>query len=142
MQRSMITVMTVLPRQDIGTASADKEMQIQNAAYQKARAQLAALVEELGAVSVPIGINVRSGDTVDAISGCLQDYAADLLVIGARERSALNRFILGSTAYKVLTSIKCPVYVVQERSAARVAQRLRANAHTHAGAALASYVAT
>lgn len=144
MQRSMVTVVTVLPRQDVGTASADKEMQIQNAAYQKARARLAALVEELGAALIPIGINVRSGDTVDAITSCLEDYAADLLIIGARERSALSRFILGSTAYKVLTSIKCPIYVVQERSAAHAARRLSANAHAHAGVpgALASYVAT
>jgi nucleotide-binding universal stress UspA family protein len=106
-------------------------MQILNAAYQKARARVLALVQGLGALSTPVGINVRSGDTLDAIAGCLEDYAADLLIIGARDRSALSRFILGSTAYKVLTSIKCPVYVVQERTAVHASRRIAANSHEH-----------
>jgi nucleotide-binding universal stress UspA family protein len=121
-------------------ASGEKEMQIHNAVYQKARAQLAELVRAAGATSTPVGINVRMGDTVDNVAACVGDYEADLLVIGARERSALSRFVLGSTAYKVLTTIKCPIYVVQER-AARARQQAVVTARP-AVAAAASYVAT
>jgi protein-serine/threonine kinase len=142
MQRSMITVLTVLPREDVGMASGDKEMQILNAAYQKARARVLALVQGLGALSTPVGINVRSGDTLDAIADCLEDYAADLLIIGARDRSALSRFILGSTAYKVLTSIRCPVYVVQERTAVHASRRIAANSHEHKHPDLPAVVAS
>lgn len=49
---------------------------------------------------------------MDYIEGT--DLWTHLLVIGARERRALSRFVLGSTAYKVLTTIKCPIFVVQE----------------------------
>jgi nucleotide-binding universal stress UspA family protein len=144
MQHSMITALAVLPSQDVGMASGDKEMQIQNAAYQKARVQMAELLHEVGTGSVNIGINVRIGETVDAIASCLTDYEADLLIIGARERSALSRFILGSTAYKVLTTIKCPTYVVQERAV--TSPRRRATSLDQASApapiATASYVAS
>ncbi len=139
MQPSLITVLTVLPAQDVGMASGEKEMQIHNAVYQQARAQLAQLVRAAGAATTPVGINVRMGDTVDNVAACVSDYEADLLVIGARERSALSRFVLGSTAYKVLTTIKCPIYVVQERAARA---RQQAVATRRPAAVAASYVAT
>jgi len=69
---------------------------------------------------LPIGINIRSGDPVNAIAGCVVDYKANMLVIGARKRSALSRFVLGSTAYKVLTTVKCPVIIVQEPEGSQV----------------------
>jgi nucleotide-binding universal stress UspA family protein len=131
MQRSMITILSVLPRPDVGMASGDKELQMHNAACQEARARVLALAQGLDAEPTPIGINVRIGDTLDAIASCLDDYGADLLIIGARERNALSRFILGSTAYKVLTTIKCPVYVVQERTAMHASRRIATNAREH-----------
>jgi protein-serine/threonine kinase len=131
LQRSMITVLTVLPRPDVGMASGDKEMQMHNATCQEARARVLALVQGLGTTLVPVGINVRIGDTLDSIAGCLEDYGADLLIIGARDRNALSRFILGSTAYKVLTTIKCPVYVVQERTAVHASRRIATNSREH-----------
>ena len=68
-------------------------------------------------------VNIRGGDTVTAIAGCVKDYEADLLVIGARDRNALSRLVLGSTAYKVLTTIKCPIYVIHE-SASKMPHQL------------------
>ncbi|UCH52914.1 MAG: protein kinase [Pseudomonadota bacterium] len=142
MQRSMITALAVLPSQDVGMASGEKEMQIQNAAYQQARARLTDVMRAVGVPQGSYGINVRIGETVDAISGCVSDYAADLLIIGARERSALSRFILGSTAYRVLTTIECPTFVVQERALSkRSGQAVADTGPPPARGTSASYVA-
>ena len=115
MQPSMITVLTVLAPQDTGMADGAREAQIINASYHSARNRINRLLPPSGSMSAPIGINVRTGNDVEAISTCVADYGADLLVIGARERNALSRFLLGSTTYKVLTTLSCPVFVVRER---------------------------
>lgn len=113
LQPTSITLVTVL--RDYNAAMADeRERQELNAASQAARERMTNLIAEAGSGEVTVGINVRSGDPIAAIAACVADYEADLLIIGARERNALSRFVLGSTAYKVLTTIKCPVFVVQE----------------------------
>lgn len=128
MQPSAITLLTVLPPQDIGLASGEKEQQMRNAAYQEARTRIRKLLEECNCADVPVGINVRTGETLERIASCVKDYEADLLIIGARTRNALSRFLLGSTAYKVLTNIKCPIYVVQERAEKAARPTVAANA--------------
>jgi nucleotide-binding universal stress UspA family protein len=113
LQPTSITLVTVL-RDYNATMADERERQELNAASQATRERMARLVAELDSADLSVGINVRSGDPIAAIAGCVADYEADLLIIGARERNALSRFVLGSTAYKVLTTIKCPVFVVQE----------------------------
>ncbi len=114
MQPSMITVLTVLEPQDTGMADGDREAQIINTSYHSARTRINRLLPPSGSTTAPIGINVRTGNVVDAIGSCVADYGADLLVIGARERNAVSRFLLGSTTYKALTTLSCPVFVVRE----------------------------
>jgi nucleotide-binding universal stress UspA family protein len=115
MQPSMITVLTVLATQDTGMADGEREAQIINASYHSARTRIHRLMPPSNSSTAPIGINVRTGNVVEAISACVADYGADLLVIGARERNAVSRFLLGSTTYKALTTISCPVFVVREQ---------------------------
>lgn len=114
LQPSIITVMTVLRDHSLAMATDERDRRELNAAYQEAREYMLRLVGSSGCGTLPVGINIRSGDPIEAIAGCVADYEADLLVIGAHERHALSRFVLGSTAYKVLTTIKCPIFVVQE----------------------------
>jgi serine/threonine protein kinase len=116
LQPSIITVLTVLRDHNVALASTERERKELNAAYQEAREAMMRAIAGLGRDDLPIGINIRSGEPVDAISSCVADFDANLLVIGARKRHALSRFVLGSTAYKVLTTIKCPVIVVQEEA--------------------------
>lgn len=116
LQPSIITVLTVLRDNNVALASTERERKELNAAYQEAREAMTRAIGGLGRDDLPIGINIRSGEPVDAISSCVADFDANLLVIGARKRHALSRFVLGSTAYKVLTTIKCPVIVVQEEA--------------------------
>lgn len=114
LQPSIITVLTVLNDHNAALVGNDRERKELNEAYQEARATMTRVIAGSARNDLAIGINIRSGVAVDAITGCVADYKADLLVIGARKRSALSRFVLGSTAYKVLTTIKCPIIVVQE----------------------------
>jgi len=114
LQPSIITVLTVLRDHNVAIVSTDRERKELNAAYQEARETMTRIISGLAREDLPIGINIRSGEPVDAISSCVTDLNANLLVIGARKRHALSRFALGGTAYKVLTSINCPIMVFQE----------------------------
>jgi len=114
LQPSIVTALTVLSDHNMGVAADERERIELNADYQKARQQIAKLIAASDHGSLPIGINLRSGNTVEAIAACVKDYEADLLVIGAQERGVLGRFVLGNTTYKVLTTVKCPMFVVQQ----------------------------
>jgi len=114
LQPSNITVLAVLEDHNAALVGNGRERKELNAAYLKTRETMMDIISDFARDDLPIGINIRSGDPVNAIAGCVVDYKANMLVIGARKRSALSRFVLGSTAYKVLTTVKCPVIIVQE----------------------------
>jgi len=114
LQPSSITILTVLKDHNVALASTDRERKELNQAYQEAREMMSRVIADSATGDLPIGINIRSGEPVDAISNCVSDLNANLLVIGARKRHAISRFVLGSTAYKALTTINCPVIVVKE----------------------------
>ena len=143
LQPSIITVLTVLSDHNVAFAASERERKELNTAYQEARVAMTRVIADSARDDLPIGINIRSGEPVDAIAGCVADYEANLLVIGARKRRAMSRFVLGSTAYKVLTTIKCPIIVVQE-DATRKARALPAEptltAAPSADRAPASYI--
>lgn len=119
LQPSIITIVTVLRGADIRLAADERERMEINADYQAVRARMLRVIGAAGASGLSISVNIRGGDPVDGIANCVKDYEADLLVIGARDRNALSRLVLGSTAYKVLTTIKCPIIVTQEAEAKR-----------------------
>lgn len=125
LQPSIITVLTVLRDHNVALAADERERKELNAAYKEAREAMTRVIAGSVRGDLSIGINIRSGDPVDAIAGCVADYEANLLVIGARKRRTLSRFVLGGTAYKVLTSVKCPIFAVQE-PASRKARALPA----------------
>lgn len=119
LQPSIITIVTVLRGADIRLAADERECMEINADYQAVRARMLRVIGAAGASGLSISVNIRGGDPVDGIANCVKDYEADLLVIGARDRNALSRLVLGSTAYKVLTTIKCPIIVTQEAESKR-----------------------
>lgn len=135
LQPSIITVLTILKDHNIALATDERERRDLNAAYHEAREHMKRLIAASTKGNLSIGINIRSGDAVEGISGCVRDYDADLMVIGARERSTLSRFVLGNTTYKVLTTIKCPVFVVQETSTKSTRRQLAEPGATGAGVA-------
>lgn len=123
LQSSIITVVTVLRGSDIRLAADERERMEINEDYQEVRERMLRTISSVDVEGLTISVNIRGGDPVDAIAGCVQDYEADLLVIGARDRNALSRLVLGSTAYKVLTTIKCPIFVIQETAAKKIRRR-------------------
>jgi nucleotide-binding universal stress UspA family protein len=52
-------------------------------------------------------------DTATELLDAAERYAAELLVIGLRRRSAVGKLILGSTAQRVLLQAPCPVLAVK-----------------------------
>jgi nucleotide-binding universal stress UspA family protein len=70
--------------------------------------------EDVGAV--PPGAETVAVDLPDPAGRVLhaaQDRDAELLVVGTRHRSAVGKFLLGSTAQRVVLGAACPVLVVK-----------------------------
>ena len=64
-------------------------------------------------------VNASRGDAlVDAGYAGVQD-GAELVVIGMRHRTAVGKFLLGSTAQRILLDTPCPVLSVKADSRAR-----------------------
>ena len=63
---------------------------------------------------VPPKIVVESGPSPEAnILDCAEKYAVDLIVMGTRGKTGLERFFIGSVASKVVTHARCSVLVVR-----------------------------
>lgn len=52
---------------------------------------------------------VREGHVAEQILAMAEEEKVDLIVVGSRGMSALDRFLLGSTSFKVLKHAPCPV---------------------------------
>ncbi len=82
-----------------------------------ARAQLATLAkrESKGAVAVTCSVSVRTGNPFHAITTAALERAADLIVIATHGHTGAERFLLGSTAERVVRHAACPVLTVRTR---------------------------
>lgn len=73
--------------------------------------------EERGRVEVRTSI--LQGDPHDAILAYAAEHAIELIVLGTHGRGAVERFLLGSVAERIVRHAKCPVLTVKaEESAA------------------------
>ena len=76
-----------------------------------ARRELATFVADVPGAE-DIESVVRAGDPVQSILDVVQDGGYDLLVMGARGRSKLGHFLMGSVAERVVRAAKCAVLTV------------------------------
>jgi nucleotide-binding universal stress UspA family protein len=53
-------------------------------------------------------------EPAEAIVGMANEMAADLIVIGLRQRSPIGKLLMGSTAQRILLDARCPVLAVKE----------------------------
>ena len=53
------------------------------------------------------------GETREVLVGAVDEYGADLVVIGAVSRSGLKRLALGSTAERVLDFVPCDLLIIK-----------------------------
>lgn len=79
---------------------------------ERAQQRLEELARQCGAAARPI---LREGDPAGEIADLAQQEDADLVVIAPHGRTALERFLLGSTAQRVVASAPCSVLVVRNR---------------------------
>jgi nucleotide-binding universal stress UspA family protein len=75
----------------------------------------AAIAERLTARGVDHDIRRSDGDgdPVDQLLAVAEEVDADLLVIGMRRRSPVGKFLLGSSAQRLLLDAGCPVLAVK-----------------------------
>jgi len=66
-------------------------------------------------VAIPEGVlsSVRHGDPRRVIVDQAREWGADLIIIGARGHSALERWLIGSVAQNVVAHAPCSVEVVR-----------------------------
>jgi universal stress protein E len=86
-----------------------------NDAVAALRAQHQAAMDELTRAHAipPADSHLMEGETREVLVGAVEEFNADLVVIGAVSRSALKRFVLGSTAERVLDFVPCDLLIVK-----------------------------
>jgi nucleotide-binding universal stress UspA family protein len=79
-----------------------------------ARGALEERAGEFRGTGVPTLARVEVGVPHQRIVQVAQEVGAELIVIGTRGLSGLERFLLGSTADRVVRTAPCPVVTVRE----------------------------
>ena len=87
-----------------------------HSAQQEALENLNEVAQEVSSRGVKAKACFRVGHPVEEIVLMANDPEVDLVVIGSHGYSAIQRFLLGSTAARVIEHAPCPVLVVKERS--------------------------
>jgi len=77
-----------------------------------AQADLDRLLGSIDAPDVEIDGEVRVGEAVPGILGAAEDSGADLIVLGTRGRTGLQRFLSANTAEKIVRHADVPVLAV------------------------------
>ena len=62
---------------------------------------------------------VRGHEPAEEVVELAEEVGAELIVIGMRHRTAVGKFLLGSTAQRILLDAPCPVLAVKADSRAR-----------------------
>jgi nucleotide-binding universal stress UspA family protein len=78
-----------------------------------ARQHLDALVTTFALAGREITTELRSGHPAESLLQCAEEQRADLVVVGSRGISAIERFLLGSVSANVLRYAHCSVLVVK-----------------------------
>ena len=66
---------------------------------------------------------VRGHEPADEVVDLAEEVGAELIVIGLRRRSAVGKFLLGSTAQRILMHAPCAVLAVKAAAAAHPEER-------------------
>jgi nucleotide-binding universal stress UspA family protein len=69
--------------------------------------------QRLRAAGRPVEVQIRYGAPAEQIVAAAQEIGADLIVVGAANRSALGRLFLGSVSGRVLSHAPCSVLVAR-----------------------------
>ena len=82
-----------------------------------AQAQYQAMAEQLAqraeTAKVPFHFEAKTGHPAERIVACAQAHNADLIVMGHRGKSLVERWLTGSTTKQVMGYAHCPVLIVR-----------------------------
>jgi nucleotide-binding universal stress UspA family protein len=75
---------------------------------------LARTVEQLTDEGIAVETHAREGDPAEAILEVAQEQKADLIVVGDRGLTGIERFLLGSVSSKLSHHAPCSVMIVRQ----------------------------
>jgi len=73
----------------------------------------ATTVAGVASPTVIVRVMARGNSVVDDLVATIEEFAAELLVIGIRRRSSVGKFVMGSDAQRILMQSQCPVLAVK-----------------------------
>jgi nucleotide-binding universal stress UspA family protein len=111
-QVELVTVHLPVPKLP-GMGAAVGKGQLEKYYQQEGEAQLAAAKRLLDAAKIPYQPRVLVGPVAESIVKQAKDQRCDLIYIGTRGKTALEKALLGSTATKVLHIADIPVLLVK-----------------------------
>ena len=82
--------------------------------HEVAESVLARAASELASQGVEVETYAQEGDPANVIIEVAKEQNADLIVVGARGLTALQRFLLGSVSSKLSHHAPCSVMIVRE----------------------------
>lgn len=82
----------------------------------RARDSADRMAAELSAAGIPAVATVRRGDASDEIVAAARERGADLVIVGSRGLTGIDRLLLGSVARNVLLHVGCSVLIVRKGS--------------------------
>ena len=90
------------------------DIDIVEAQTTRLRDEIAQILTELGLDDVEWTLDVATGvDVADTVLDLIDDTDVELLVIGARRRSAVGKMIMGSVTQTIILRADVPVLVVK-----------------------------
>lgn len=90
-------------------------------------AELEHLKEKLLPVLQPgteIGCLVEFGALTEVVNQMNRDEKADLVIMGIKGRSGIEKILIGSNATKAIEHVKCPVLIVPQQAALEVPEKI------------------
>jgi nucleotide-binding universal stress UspA family protein len=87
--------------------------QFETALRRKADERLAGVIAAQGSVSTKLSAITLLGEPATELVHLIQKEEFDLVVVGTRGLSAMKRFLIGSTAERLVRTCPCPVWVVR-----------------------------
>lgn len=113
LQKTAITIVAAIPN-DAGMASGESEAQLNNTLCNKARLAISNLTQASAESDIAVGINVQAGIPTEMIENCIENYAADLLVMGSRKKPTFSHYMHNNNGSRIQAAIKCNTYIVHE----------------------------
>jgi len=108
-------VVHVLPEGDVAAVQGERAMGVVNLAAD-AHAKLEKLATDLPDSVARIFLHLAAGKVDVEIVQLASDIGADLIVVGTRGRSGIDRILDGSVAERLLRLAPCPVLVFRPKS--------------------------